>query len=65
MRCATAFIGFSFVMFVSASHAQEHGQNGPLVIPDTLQQIATKFPIAERLNIKWDSATLDDVGRYM
>jgi hypothetical protein len=65
MRCATAFIGLSFVMFVSVSRAQESGQNGPVVVPDMLQQIAVKFPIAERLGIKWDSATVGDVGRYM
>jgi hypothetical protein len=65
MQLATAFIALSLGMLVSVSHAQEPGPNGPVVVPDTLQQIATKFPIAERLNIKWDSATLDDVGRYI
>lgn len=68
MRCVTAFIGLSFVMFVSISsisRAQEPGQNGPVVVPGTLQEIALKFPIAERLGIKWDSATPADVGRYM
>ena len=65
MRWSTAFIALSLVVFVSASHAQEPRQNGPVVVPDMLQQIALKFPIAERLGIKWDSATPGDVGRYM
>ena len=65
MRRAAVFIGLSFVMFISVSRAQEPGRNGPAIVLEMLQQIAVKFPIAKRLGINWDSATLGDVGRYM
>jgi hypothetical protein len=45
--------------------AAEPEQNGPTVVPDRLQQLAQKFPIAENLKINWDSATPSDVGRYV
>ena len=65
MRRAAVFIGLSFVMFISVSRGQEPGRNGPAIVLEMLQQIAVKFPIAKRLGINWDSATLGDVGRYM
>lgn len=46
----------------SAALAQE---NGPVVLSPQIQQLATKFPIAQRLGIKWGSASTNDIGRYM
>jgi len=41
------------------------GEDGPKVIPERVQELAIKFPIAERLGIKWSAATPNDIGRYM
>ncbi len=40
-------------------------ENGPVIIPEQLQELALKFPIAERLKIDWNNAAPDDVGRYL
>jgi hypothetical protein len=40
-------------------------QNGPVVIPEVLQEVAMKYAIADRLGIKWEGASTDDIGRYM
>lgn len=37
----------------------------PTVVPERLQELALKFPIAGRLNIDWAKATPMDTGRYM
>jgi hypothetical protein len=39
--------------------------SGPVIIPEQIQKLAFQFPVAERLGIKWESATPDDIGRYM
>lgn len=36
--------------------------NSPAIVSERLQEIAQGFPIAERLEIKWDSASPEDVG---
>jgi hypothetical protein len=61
MRLATWVVMVSLGMS-SAALAQEHG---PIVLPELIQQMAAKFPVAERLGIKWGSASPEDIGRYM
>lgn len=52
----------SLLLVAMPSRAQE---NGPVIIPELIQKMALSFPLAERLDIKWDTASPEDVGRYM
>ncbi|TIW72606.1 MAG: hypothetical protein E5V42_01975, partial [Mesorhizobium sp.] len=49
-------------MITSAAVAQG---DGPVIVPDRIQQLATEFPVAERLHIKWANASVEDIGRYV
>lgn len=56
-----------FALAISAaitSTAAAQG-NGPVIVPDRIQQLATEFPVAERLHIDWADASLEDIGRYV
>lgn len=39
--------------------------SAPVIVPERIQKIALEYPVAERLGIKWEAATTDDIGRYM
>ncbi|AZN97184.1 hypothetical protein EJ066_07715 [Mesorhizobium sp. M9A.F.Ca.ET.002.03.1.2] len=58
-----AVIAF-LVSIISASivRAQE---NGPIVIPERLQRIASSSQLAERLGVNWGSVSPEEIGRYM
>jgi hypothetical protein len=40
-------------------------ENRPIVLSERIQQMAAEFPVAERLGIKWGSASPEDIGRYI
>ncbi|PBB96446.1 hypothetical protein CK224_19175 [Mesorhizobium sp. WSM3862] len=46
----------------AAAQAQEEG---PSIIPERLQQIALKTPLADRLHVNWESASPTEIGEYM
>ncbi|PBB36890.1 hypothetical protein [Mesorhizobium sp. WSM3868] len=61
MRLAIVVLAISIAISSTAA-AQE---DGPIILPDRLQQLATEFPVAERLHISWAQASLEDIGRYV
>src|SRR4051794_13695118 len=61
-RLALSVLGIISMAVVSI--AQTEG-NGPVIIPERLQEIAKKYPITERLGIRWDKATTGDTGKYL
>ncbi|RWD06694.1 MAG: hypothetical protein EOS58_06725 [Mesorhizobium sp.] len=61
MRLAIIVLAISG-MITSAAVAQG---DGPVIVPDRIQQLATEFPVAERLHIKWANASVEDIGRYV
>jgi hypothetical protein len=52
------------LVWLTQTHAQTK-ENAPSIISTRLQELAHSSPLAERLGIKWESATAEDIGRYM
>ncbi|WP_442579600.1 hypothetical protein ACSBOB_29605 [Mesorhizobium sp. ASY16-5R] len=53
-----------FVAMTVPRFANAEG-NMPIIIPERLQELAFKYPIADRLDINWNNAQPDDIGRYL
>lgn len=58
-------ICLSFLVFFAITEGVVAQENKPVIVPERVQTLAAQYPIAERMGITWDKATIEDTGRYL
>ncbi|QPC44508.1 hypothetical protein HW532_18485 [Kaustia mangrovi] len=52
-------------ILATGSVATVSAEDGPIIVPERIQEIALEFPVSKRLEIDWAEAEASDVARYM
>ncbi|MCZ8546312.1 hypothetical protein OOJ09_19155 [Mesorhizobium qingshengii] len=65
MRLFLLVISFAAIVGTNVSAQDTQVENGPVIIPERLQQLATEFPVARRLGVDWQKASAGDITKYV